>query len=62
MKTTLKPILIPFLLFSSSLIFAQDPADPGTDPGIAPINDCILPMILLGILLGFFLIKKKKTA
>jgi len=63
MKTTLKPILIPFLLFSSSLIFAEDnPFDPGQDPGIIPINDCILPILLLGIVLGYFLIKKKKIA
>ena len=63
MKTTLKPILITFLLFSSSLIFADDnPLDPGQDPGVVPINDCIFPMLLLGIALGYFLIKKKKTA
>jgi hypothetical protein len=61
MKTTIKPLLIAFLLFSSSLIFAEDPFDPGTDPGIAPINDYIIPMIILGIVLSFFLIKKKKT-
>jgi hypothetical protein len=60
MKTTIKPILITFLLFSSTLIFADDanPADPGGDPGIAPINDCILPMLILGIVLGFLLTSK----
>jgi len=60
MKTTIKPILITFLLFSSTLIFADDanPADPGGDPGIAPINDCIVPMLILGIVLGFLLTSK----
>ena len=63
MKTTIKPILITFWLFSSSLIFADDnPFDPGADPGVSPINDYIVPMILLGIVLSFYLIKKKKTA
>jgi hypothetical protein len=62
MKTTLRSILLAFLLFSSTLIFADDtnPFDPGVDPGIAPINDCIFPMILLGILLGFFLFNNSK--
>jgi len=65
MKTSIKSIVIPFLLFSSSLIFAQDPnnpLDPGVDPGVSPINDYIVPMIVLGIVLSFFLLKKKKTA
>ncbi len=62
MKTTIKTILITFLLFSSSFIFADDnPFDPGADPGIAPINDYTIPMIVLGIALSFLLIKKKKT-
>jgi hypothetical protein len=65
MKTSIKSIVIPFLLFSCSVIFAQDPnnpLDPGTDPGVSPINDYIVPMIVLGIVLSFFLLKKKKTA
>ena len=63
MKTTIKSLLIALLLFSSSLIFAEDnPFDPGADPGIVPINDYVVPMILLGIVLSFYLIKKKKTA
>ena len=64
MKTTIKSILIAFLLFSSSLIFADDfnPLDPGVDPGLSPINDYIVPMIVLGIVLSFFFLKKKKTA
>jgi len=62
MKTTIKSIVLTLFLLSSSLIFAEDPLDPGTDPFIAPINDYILPMIVLGIVLSFYLIKKKKTA
>jgi len=62
MKTSIKSIVLTFLLFSNSLVFAEDPLDPGTDPGIAPINDYIIPMIVLGIVLSFFLLKKKKTA
>ena len=61
MKTTLRSILLAFLLLSNSLIFADDtnPFDPGVDPGVSPINDCIIPMIVLGMLLGFFLFKKR---
>ena len=64
MKTTLKSIVLTFLLFSSSLIFAEDlnPLDPGSDPGVSPINDYIVPMIVLGIVLSFIFLKKKKTA
>jgi hypothetical protein len=61
MKTTLRSIILVFLLFSSTLIFADDlPFDPGVDPGASPINDCIIPMIVLGILLGFLLFNKRK--
>ena len=64
MKTTIKSHIITFLLFSNTLIFAQDPNpfDPGQDPGVAPINDYIVPMLVFGIALGFLLIKKKRTA
>jgi hypothetical protein len=62
MKTTIKPLFTAFLLLSTTLIFAQAPFDPGQDPGAAPISDYIIPMLLLGIVLGFFLFKKRKTA
>jgi len=63
MKTTVKPLIVSVLLLSSSLILAQDPlASPGEDPGVSPINDYLIPMLVLGIVLGFFLMKKKKTA
>ena len=62
MKTTLRSMLLAFLLFNNTLIFADDtnPFDPGVDPGVSPINDCIFPMIVFGMLLGFFLSNKRK--
>ena len=64
MKTNLKSIVLTLLLFSSSITFANDPdpLDPGFDPGVSPINDYIVPMLLFGIALSFFLLKKRKTA
>ena len=63
MKTTIKTILITFLLFSSSFIFADDnPFDPGADPGIAPINDYTIPMILVALIFGYRVVVKKKRA
>jgi hypothetical protein len=62
MKPTIKPLVLFFLLFSNTMIFAQAPSDPGQDPGAAPISDYIIPMLVLGIVLGFFLFKKRKTA
>jgi hypothetical protein len=61
MKAITKSLLISFLLLSSTQIFAQDPGDPPVDPGISPINDYIIPMMVLGMALGFFMLKKKKT-
>ena len=62
MKTTIKTLVLFFLLFSNTMIFAQAPFDPGQDPGAAPISDYITPMLLLGIALSFYLLKKRKTA
>ena len=62
MKTTVKPLVVTFLLLTSTLIFAQNPGDPPVDPGVSPINDYIIPMMVLGIVLSFFLLKKRKTA
>jgi hypothetical protein len=39
-----------------------DPAGPGSDPGVTPISDYIIPMLVLGIALSFYLLKKRKTA
>ncbi len=33
--------------------------DPGVDPGSTPINNYILPMLILGIALSYRLMKKK---
>jgi hypothetical protein len=60
MKTTIKTLVIIFLLFSNSLIFAQVPLNPGQDPGAAPISDYIMPMLLLGIALSYYLLKRKE--
>ena len=38
-----------------------DPAGPGSDPG-TPIGDYIIPMLIFGIALSFYLLKKRKTA
>jgi len=64
MKISIKSIVLTFLLFSSSLIFADDlnPLEPGADAGVSPINDYIVPMIVFVIVFSFFLLKKKKTA
>jgi hypothetical protein len=35
-----------------------NPNNPGADPG-APINDYLVPMLLLGIAIGYRLLKKK---
>jgi hypothetical protein len=59
MKTTIKPILVTLLLLSSTLIFSQNPGDPPVDPGVSPINDYIVPMMALGMALGYRLLKKK---
>ena len=37
-------------------ITMADPSDPGSDPG-APINDYIVPMLVLGILVGYRMIR-----
>ena len=59
MKTTVKPIIVSVLLLSSSLILAQDPLNPGEDPGVSPINDYLIPMLVIGIAIGFHLLRKK---
>jgi hypothetical protein len=33
--------------------------DPGVDPGATPVDTYILPMLILGIALGYRLMKKK---
>jgi hypothetical protein len=68
-KSLLKFIVYNLFILSSWSALAQLPGSEdssgtgnleGTDA--APIGDFIIPMILLGIVLSFFLLKKKKTA
>ena len=68
-KCLLKFIVYNLFILSSWSALAQLPGSEdssgtgnleGTDA--APIGDFIIPMILLGIVLSFFLLKKKKTA
>ena len=63
MKSAIKPLLITILLLSSKLIFSQSPVDPGQDPGTTvPINDYLIPMMLLAIVMSSFMFSKKKNA
>ncbi len=59
MKTTVKTLIVTLLLLTSTLIFAQNPGDPPVDPGVSPINDYLIPMLLIGVAFGYHLLKKK---
>ena len=73
MRNNIKTLVLSFALSIYSMttfaansgeedfITMVDPSDPGSDPG-APIGDYIIPMLLLGIALSFYLLKKRKTA
>ena len=65
MRKTINTLFILFLLLLESDVFAEDIADPfsGRDPGlIAPINDYIIPMLLVVLVFGYrVLIVKKKV-
>ena len=71
MKNNIKTLVIVFALSICSLTtFAANPSgeedlstfanpgEPGGDPG-APINDYLLPMLVLGIAIGFRLLRKR---
>jgi hypothetical protein len=64
MRKTINTLLILFL-FSGVSVFADPIADPfnGGDPGlVAPINDYIIPMLLVVLVFGYrVLIVKKKV-
>jgi hypothetical protein len=66
MKNNIKKIIAFCLITLSSLnSFAQAIEDiTGTleSDDTAPIGDFIIPMLLLGIALSFYLLKKRKTA
>ena len=36
-----------------------NPGDQGGDPGASPINDYLLPMLVLGIAVGYRLLRKR---
>jgi hypothetical protein len=60
MKTKISKTVYSFVfILVMNLVNAQEPFTPDTSD--VPISDCIIPMLLVGIALGFFLIKKKKT-
>ena len=74
MKNNIKTLVLSFALSIYSMttfaanssgeedfIAMFDPSDPGSDPG-APIGDFIIPMLIFGIALSFYLLKKRKTA
>ena len=69
MKKIINRLFILFLLFSGITVFANDPiANPGDafnggDPGsVSPINDYIIPMLLVVLVFGYrVLIVKKRV-
>ena len=73
MRNNIKTLVLSFVLSIYSMttfaansgeddfITMADPSDPGSDPG-APIGDFIIPMLIFGISLSFYLLKKRKTA
>ena len=36
-----------------------NPGDPGQDPGTLPINNYLIPMLVLGVAIGYRLMRKK---
>ena len=62
MKKIVKIAFILFLILIRTNGFAQDPSNPGTDPGqVAPINDFIIPMLFVVMVIGYqVLIKQGK--
>ena len=66
MKNYIKKIIVFSLITLSSLnSFAQpgvDSPDSSLETTDVPINDYLIPMLVLGISLSFFLPKKRKTA
>ena len=53
------------LTFASNMTDEEDfialvnPGDPGADPGATPINDYLVPMLLLGSIMGYRMLNKK---
>ena len=69
MKKVKKIIWSVVLIVSTNNLFASgitidessyatlDPTDPGSDPGTASINMFLIPMIIIGIYIAYYLIK-----
>ncbi len=54
MKKAIKTQFILFLVLLGSGVFAQDLTNPGGDPsGTAPIDDYIIPMLLIVFIFGY---------
>jgi hypothetical protein len=70
MKIVMKMILVALVLLinfgasAGNILPAklQAPSDPGGDPGSVPIDDFTYVLILGGIVLGGYLIKKRKVS
>jgi hypothetical protein len=70
-KTKNNIVLIVLLMLLTTYTFASNtsgeeelatfanPGDPGVDPGATPINDYLFPMLVLGVGLGYRLLRKK---
>jgi hypothetical protein len=69
-----KVALIAIVSLFTCLIFASNtpgeeelatfanPEGPGVDPGATPINDYLIPMLLMGVILGYRLLKKNSES
>lgn len=63
-KTKIKFQLLVVALFASQLINAQEPGgfDDDVVDNAAPIDDWIIPMLLLATCLLFYILKKRKPS
>ena len=49
-------------LSDEDLAIFTNPGDPGADPGATPINDYLVPMLLLGSIMGYRMLNKKNKS
>ena len=49
-------------LSDEDLATFTNPGDPAGDPGATPINDYLVPMLLLGSIIGYRMLNKKKKS
>jgi hypothetical protein len=60
MKTKFTQILYSFVfILTMNTLSAQEGFTPDTTDNAAPINDYLVPMLVLGIVLGYRLLRKK---